>query len=102
MLFCTLHLTEGRIEQTLDSGHRLGKEDYDLTRENKGKNNSLGCGAEDGKAGVFYVFPPRGPNGMGKGAIERETSRSLVFSLSPSGGLLREDFSSSIISSKGS
>lgn len=39
---------------------------------------------------------------MGKGAMERETSRSLVFSLSPSGGLLREDFSSSIMSSKGS
>lgn len=38
---------------------------------------------------------------MGSGAIERETSRSRVFSLSDSGGDLREDFSSSMMSSMG-
>lgn len=36
---------------------------------------------------------------MGNGAMDSDTSR--VFSLSLSGGLLREDFSSSIISSIG-
>lgn len=45
--------------------------------------------------------PPRGPSGIGNGAIDRDTSRSRVLSLSDSGGDLREDFSSSIMSSIG-
>lgn len=38
---------------------------------------------------------------MGNGAIDSDTSRSRDFSLSLSGGLLRDDFSSSMISSIG-
>lgn len=41
---------------------------------------------------------PRG-RGIGSGAIDRDTSRSL--DLSESGGLLRDGFSSSITSSMG-
>jgi len=45
--------------------------------------------------------PPKGPKGIGKGAIDKETSRSRDFSLSLSGGLFLDDFSSSMISSMG-
>lgn len=45
--------------------------------------------------------PPSGPRGIGSGAIDSDTSRSRDLSLSDSGGDLREDFSSSIMSSMG-
>lgn len=50
-----------------------------------------------------YNLPPNpsGPNGMGSGAIDKDTSRSRSLLFSESGGLLRANFSSSMISSIG-
>lgn len=45
--------------------------------------------------------PPSGPNGIGSGAIDKHISLSFDLSLSWSGGLLREDFSSSTVCTMG-